>query len=289
MHPIERLRFVARASGQGSGLVREAATALAAFADDPAGRVIACRRIVERHPTDGRMWSLCARVLLASDAGAEAHAVVAELDADRTSEQLGRALPEGATIAAFGSAGVLWAALDGRADVQILLLTDPAVDAPPTRPGFEAFDDLFGGRIGRLSALTGGYDEELPDGEEGRLVDVSLRSLAAVVQAADLVLLQTSAGSAAGFVAPTGSLGVASVARQFQKPVWVAAEAGTMLPGRLWERIVAGSEELGTRWDRPAEVVPMGLVERVVGPRGAVSVEEAARRSDCPLAPELLR
>lgn len=289
MHPIERLRFVARASGQGSGLVREAATALAAFADDPAGRVIACRRIVERHPTDGQMWSLCARVLLASDAAVEAHAVVAELDNDRTSQQLGSALPPGATVVAFGSAGVLWSALDGRADVQILLLTDPGVDVPPNRPGFEAFDDLFGGRIGRLSALTGDYDDELPDGEDSRLVEVSLRSLAAAVQAADLVLLQTCAGSAAGFVTPTGSLSVASVARQFDTPVWVAAAAGTVLPVRLWERLVAGSEGLGSTWDRPVEVVPVDLVDRVVGPRGAVSVTEAGRRTDCPLAPELLR
>ena len=47
MHPIERLRYVARAAGEGPGLLAgEAAGALAAFADDPQGLVTACRRLV---------------------------------------------------------------------------------------------------------------------------------------------------------------------------------------------------------------------------------------------------
>ena len=54
MHPIERLRYVARASGADQAmLVRETAGALAAFADDPAGLVTACRRIVVPPPGVG--------------------------------------------------------------------------------------------------------------------------------------------------------------------------------------------------------------------------------------------
>ena len=68
MHPIERLRYVARASGGDQRmLVRETAGALRGLGFDPAGLVVACRRIVERHPTSGPLWWLCASVLAAAD------------------------------------------------------------------------------------------------------------------------------------------------------------------------------------------------------------------------------
>ena len=70
MHPIERLRYVARASGADQAvLVEETAHALRAFLDDPNGLVTACRRIVDRHPTSAPLWWLCARVLTAPDPG----------------------------------------------------------------------------------------------------------------------------------------------------------------------------------------------------------------------------
>ena len=44
--------MVARAAGEGPALLaQEAAGALAAFGDDPAGLVTACRRLVDRQPT----------------------------------------------------------------------------------------------------------------------------------------------------------------------------------------------------------------------------------------------
>ena len=54
VHPIERLRYVARARGaDAESLVRETAGALRGLGLDPSGLVVACRRIVERHPTSG--------------------------------------------------------------------------------------------------------------------------------------------------------------------------------------------------------------------------------------------
>ena len=80
MHPIERLRYVARANGiDASILVRETATALAGVvADEPVGVVPASRRLVDRHLTTGPMWWLVARVLTAADpvAGARDRAVL---------------------------------------------------------------------------------------------------------------------------------------------------------------------------------------------------------------------
>ena len=49
VHPIERLRYVARAGGVDHDvLVRETAAALGALGFDPAGLVTACRRIIDR-------------------------------------------------------------------------------------------------------------------------------------------------------------------------------------------------------------------------------------------------
>src|SRR6266516_3347515 len=82
MHPIERLRVVARAAGAGPALLaREAAGALAAFGDDPAGLVTACRRLVDRQPTSGPMWWLAARVLGAGDPTVEAWRAADDVDA----------------------------------------------------------------------------------------------------------------------------------------------------------------------------------------------------------------
>jgi len=73
MHPIERLRFVARAEGvPGEVLAVEAASALMTFADDPAALVAASRRVLSRQVSCGPLWWVCARMLTADrirDAG----------------------------------------------------------------------------------------------------------------------------------------------------------------------------------------------------------------------------
>ena len=54
MHPIERLRYVARAHGVShTVMVEETAAALCSFGRDPQGLVTACRRIVDRQPFPG--------------------------------------------------------------------------------------------------------------------------------------------------------------------------------------------------------------------------------------------
>src|SRR2546423_15670023 len=68
VQPFECLRYLARGSDEDDGaLVSEAADCLAGFADDPAGLVVACRRLVSHHPASGALWWLCARVLTASE------------------------------------------------------------------------------------------------------------------------------------------------------------------------------------------------------------------------------
>jgi hypothetical protein len=52
--------------------VRETALALCGMEFDPQSLVLACRRIVERHPTTAQLWWLCAHVLSAAEPFARA-------------------------------------------------------------------------------------------------------------------------------------------------------------------------------------------------------------------------
>ncbi len=264
MHPIERLRLVARAEGVSpSLLVREAAAALAGLGDDPVGMVTACRRLVERHAGVGPMWWLAARVLTAADPGAEAWRAVTELDEDATSATLAAALPGEATTLLVGWPAQVGDAVRMRGDLEVLLV-DCAGEAR--------------GLAHRLRNL-GMEVLEVPDAGLG----------AAVLQS-DLVLLEASALGADGFVAPRGSYAAEAVADRAGIPVWVVAGVGRVLPRPLWEavgqRLGEGSDE---PWDRLEEVVPLTLADQVAGPQGIGPVADASGRVDCPVAPELLR
>src|SRR5436305_1981078 len=109
MHPMERLRMVARASGEEPGLLaQEAAAALAGCADDPRALVMACRRLVDRQATSGPLWWLAARVVAAADPVIEAW-MSAELL--REDAGAGRVLPPrlwGAMVDRIAALGDPW-------------------------------------------------------------------------------------------------------------------------------------------------------------------------------------
>jgi hypothetical protein len=103
VHPIERLRAVARARDvEQTLLATEAAAVLGSLAADPLGLLTACRRLIDRHPAAGALWWTCARLLDTGDAGgaaAEARAIAADLADDPARMDLGLELPEGAAVA----------------------------------------------------------------------------------------------------------------------------------------------------------------------------------------------
>jgi hypothetical protein len=100
VHPIERLRAVARAGAiDQTVLVLEAVAVLGTFAGDPAGLVTACRRLIDRHPGAGALWWACARLLGASDVRAQARAIEADLGRDSVATTLSLDLPGGAVVA----------------------------------------------------------------------------------------------------------------------------------------------------------------------------------------------
>lgn len=264
MHPIERLRSVARAQGAGpSLLVREAAGALAGFGSEPAGLVTACRRLVDRHPAVGPMWALAARVLSAAEPTAEAWRVADEVEGDRTPASLGAVLPEEATVVVLGWPEQTAEALRRRGDLEVLL-----VDCGGEGRGL----------CQRLRAV-GVECSEVPDA-----------GLGAAVAEADLVLLEASAAGPDGFVAASGSRAAAALARSSDVPVWVVAGEGRALPAALWEALRLRLDGAGGQpWERPQEIVPLALCDEVVGPAGLQAPLETAARADCPSVPELLK
>jgi len=262
MHPIERLRYVARAGGADPrALVSEAAHALGAFDDDPAGLVAAARRLVARHPAVGPMWWLCSRVLVAADPAVEGRRAVWEIDADPTAAVLAASLPDEAIVLVVGWPDTVVTGLARRGDVEVL-----------------AADDGTGVDIGRL---LGRVDIDV--------VDVSTEGLGAAAARAELVILEASVAGPASALAAPGSRAAAAVARSEGRTVWLVAPVGCVLPGPLYDACVRGVVDVSEPWEAGHDIVPLTLVDRVVGPDGPVSSVEGVGATTCPVAPELLR
>ena len=264
MHPIERLRFVARATGAPpDDVVQEAAASLASFADDPVSLVTACRRLIDRHPANGPIWWLCARTLLAADPGDEAWRCHSEFHADPTIGELAHALPDGAAVAVVGWPDRLAGAFARRGDVQVRV-----VDVDGDGPGF----------VRALERL------------DVDAVDVAVGGLAPAIAASDLVVLDASAFGPREALVDPGGWAAAAVARTSERPVWLVGGRGRGLPTGLWPALQA---RLGgaarAPWEHEHDPLPLELVDQVAGPAGLQTVAEAMTTVDTPDAAELRR
>jgi hypothetical protein len=265
VHPIERLRYVARASGgDPSVLVRETAGALASMGFDQAELVTACRRVVDRHLTVGPLWWLCARVLCAAEPRREAWACADEVEADETAEHLAWALPDDALVCVVGWPDLAGAALERKGDAEVLVV-----------------DSLGEGRglVRHLQRV------------DVDAVAVPTHGLGAAAAAADVVLLECSAVGPSGAVCVSGSRAAAAVARHAGRRVWLVAGVGRVLPSAVFDAMV---RRLGTEGpdvtEATDEVVPFDLVDAVAGPAGLEDPAQALlRAADCPVTPELFR
>jgi hypothetical protein len=263
VHPIERLRYVARASGADQAiLVRETASALAAFTDDPAGLVTACRRIVARHPGSGPLWWLCSRVLTATEPMREAWRATDELEEDRTAQALAHAIPDDATVCVLGWPDLVADALRRRGDLDVLVV------------------DALGEGSGLVRVL---------ERAEVAVTEVPVTGTAAAAAEADLVLLEAAAVGPDSALAVSSSRAAAAVARTSETAVWLTAGVGRLVPARIWECMVQRLDAACEPWDADEELVPLDLVDKIVGPDGPEDPADARRRTDCPIAPELFK
>jgi hypothetical protein len=264
VHPIERLRYVARATGAApDDVFREAAGALAGFSQDPGSLVTACRRLIDRHPANGPIWWLCARTLVAADPGDEAWRCLDDLVTDPTLDELAHALPEGGRITVVGWPERLAPALARRGDVEVRV-----VDVEGDGPGFV----------------------RLLERADVAAVDVAVTGLAGAAAASDLVVVEALAVGPDLVVCAPGSWASAAVARAAGVTVWAVAGAGRVVSPRLWPSLLGRLSGAATApWGREHDLLPLDLVDRLVGPAGPESVADGLRRGDAPDAPELCR
>jgi len=262
MHPIERLRYVARADGAGPALlVRETALALCAMEFDPQSLVLACRRIVERHPTMAQLWWLCANVLAAPEPFARARELALVVERDETPGHLDDALPDDATVLIVGWPFNAVKCLAQRGDAMLLV-----VDSH-----------------GEGEALV----DRLHDAEIAAEL-VPFECVAAAAQQATLVVVEALACGPKHALAVGGSRAVMETAKSLGKPAWLVAGAGTRMPETLWKGMI-GALNLPSDWHAGLDIIDVSRFDRVVGPSGASEDPNAALEPECPASTELLR
>jgi translation initiation factor 2B subunit (eIF-2B alpha/beta/delta family) len=263
VHPIEHLRYLARAQGaDSSSLVREAASALGSLRADHANLVVACRRIVERHPEVGPLWSMCARLLTADDPHELAWNIAAEVDDEPASHRVAASFDDDMTVLTIGWPEVAGAALMRRGNVNVLC-ADSRHEASAFMQRLERFDVPC---------------EPIPT-----------ESLARAAHRADVVVVEATAASSHRVIAPVGSHVLAAVARSVGTPVWLVAGVGTRLPSEYVDAIGELVIDAAPSWNIGVDDLPLDLVTHVAGADGLATDVVAALRPDCPFAPELLR
>jgi hypothetical protein len=262
VQPFERLRRLARDSDDDDQwFVAEAADCLAGFAHDPAGLVVACRRLLAHHPAAGVLWWLCARVLTAASPSEAAWEACDVLEQDRTARRLGERLPfpHDEPVAVLGWPGVVAAALSDRPDLDVL--------AVPRRQG----DARLRYRVARSEASV-------------RIVTETQLAAAAPSH----LLVEASAASPTEAVVDFGASDLLAELAPGRVTTVLVAAGGRLLPERLLGALRTRLEA-GDRADASWELVPVDRFARVAGPDGLRDPSSLSRRIDCPVAPELLR
>ena len=266
MLPFERLRYLARwTDGDGVDLVNEAADCLAAFEGDPAGLVVACRRLLFHHRASAPLWCLCARVLASADIGFEAWCAAEEFSHDATSMHLAKAFPfpsEG-PIAVLGWPDLTSRALAERPDIEVLVVRD-------------------------------GDDAELS--LRLRHAETNVRVITDIeLQASDSTHLVVEAIASGGgkVLLPAVANELVSLVPSHDVPVWLVVGLGRAMPSRLFEALLRACGGADTNIDQSFAtkytVADTDFAERIYGPNGHDSASGLSRRFDCPAAPELLR
>lgn len=206
------------------------------------------------------MW-LGARVLTAANPSAEVWEAAGALQADPTATELSHALDQDVTAVVIGWPEETAEGVSRRGDVRVRCV-DVAGEA-------EALVDWF-------------------SVEDVQAAAVPASGVASALAGASVLLLEASAVGPADALAAAGSHAAAATARALGVTVWLVVPRGRTMPAAMWNRFVARAvPPTSEPWSAPYELVPLALVDRVVGPKGLVDVEAAVARPECPNAPEL--
>ncbi|MET0920818.1 MAG: hypothetical protein ABWY77_06430 [Acidimicrobiia bacterium] len=268
MQPFERLRYIARHEGDDRTMVAEAADCLAAFDDDLAGLVVACRRLLDHQMESPLLWWLCARVLAAPDPADAAWEAEGLVRADHTPGRLSGLLPfpHDEPIAVLGWPELTGEAFDSRPDLDVLAVRGVG-------------DDHWARRLAHSEASA-------------RPVDLAT---AAAFEPTH-VLVEVMGASPTQALVPHGT---GSALEGLTRPttlVWLVAGVGRVLPQRLFDAMLAriapvdgsGPDRQGLD-DRGLELLDLQVADRIAGPTGLLRPDQVSQRVDAPVPPELLR
>ena len=279
MHPIEHLRYVARARGADPvSLVRETAAALSGLSHEPAGIVLAVRRIVQSHPTVGPLWWLCSHTINAADPFEAIQKCEEEIRSDATIKNLRDAVPQDAKVCVVGWPTSILHALATRSDLKIFVVESNG-------DGDAAVDRL----------LSMDVNANL----------VQFENLSRVIAECDYLIVEALATSSSEVMCSAGSHGVAALGYCEQKSVWLVTPLGTRLPNVLWAGMTSqvlgvatsgDSDDHGDQDDHDdrehqslVDVVPASLFSRVISPLGISDDLTSPFLPECPPATELLK
>lgn len=263
MHPIERLRYVARASDvPGDVLARETAMALAAFVGDDAAMLIACRRILDRQPSAGALVWLAAHALGSPDPNKALWDAVDLLEEDQSLAALAYNLPDDAIVTTVGWAPWADELARKRGDIGFVAIdTDGSVEYRADR------------------AADAGHQVTVVDTEG---------AAQAMHDATHALITLDALGPNTGLSA-LGSFGVAAVAAHVNVQVWGIASVGVALADKMYDGLLRRWHERAgdPRYLRAREEVPTALFDAVITTGGSVSAEQAVHQGGCPIVPEL--
>ncbi|MHB8244506.1 MAG: hypothetical protein ACYDGN_03985 [Acidimicrobiales bacterium] len=259
MHPIERLRWIARSDGESAvAVAAEAAWTLGELAaDEPAAVLTASRRLVERQPCCGPLWWACAHLIASEDPFATARRVSAELlsteVADRVAEALKANFTSSDVLCATPPTALLLQALARHSSYQVRLVASYRVLRHEMRG------------VGELVNEVTGYE---------------LEEAGSALEAASVLLVEPSIASDEGLLVEASIARIVELANDLDVPVWALLGAGRLIPPRLAR---AASDLAG------AELEALGpeTVSAAVDDLGIGPVSPALSRVRCPVAPEL--
>ena len=217
MHPIERLRFVARASGADTNLLaHETAGALAGFADDPPGW--SWRAVASWPGTRSRArCGGCAR-------------------GPRGARPRGRGVAVGRRARRRPHRSEA-----GRRPARVVAAARRRLERTAcrrrsaARRSHRAQQRVHHRQPAALAGSRWWDDDDIDDPDaDAPTIEVAAEGLGGAAADADVVALEAAAAGIAGFIAPAESFAAAAVAHDEGRHVWMAAGVAAPAP-RVWD------------------------------------------------------
>jgi hypothetical protein len=291
VHPIERLRHVARAGDVDPVmLAQEAAEALGSLTYEAQALVPACRRLIEAHPSCGPLWWVAARVITADEPFDAAYVAIEALADDPTADELAASFPAGASVV-----------IPAKSDLAVALNLRPDLSVAVVGMPYRLNEVLR--RLSRVADVVG---------IDARDFDVEAAEM--LGEGPHLLVLEALAAGPSGFLVDRDQALLANSAVMADVPCWVTTAVGRVLPAELFAEILdrtVSQDELDTsgfeldddddfallrgtsgdrsiRRHRPVAFLDADRVSAVVGPRGRAVPQLALRRAECRAPAELL-